>query len=159
MYGIFDMVVRMATRTAWYSKTQWKTIIVNRIWAVEEEDWLYRNLYFSETSRFSKSVGSPKYISWWFLADIKPHLIAISETMVKLLCKASLLLSDNLMNVNNTIMERACRACDHMCEENMDHILWQCDSTQELRNYMFSDIEHLEARLGINVQKQIHSTR
>ena len=54
------------------------------------------NLIFKlkEKENLRGIMANSRYLIWWYISDIKPGMTRMCETMVKMICHASLLKTD-----------------------------------------------------------------
>ena len=78
-----------------YGKNDWKKKIWLRAWEIEDEDCHMRLVLHRSLSYIQDTNGTSKYFVWWALSDKCPWLMKEYENMVKIMCKASKLKSDD----------------------------------------------------------------
>ena len=83
----------------------------------------------------------PTYSNWWSLADKKCEKMSISETMVKIICRSSGLKSDHYEYKDKSLLERSCNRCNSLEEENIFHLVMQCEANSDKRRNMFADMK------------------
>ena len=72
-----------------------------------------------------------------------PDQMGICEIMAKLLCRCSLLKSDDVRLKNLTPSNRWCDCCDISNVEDVRHLVRYCSSTQSMRDRMFIEVDRL----------------
>ena len=76
-------------------------------------------------------VSDSNYVVCWSIAESSSQLMRTCETFVKLICRCSLLRSDDC---------RLCANCDKYMVEGLKHIVMQCEYTSQAREHMFEEI-------------------
>ena len=61
--------------TRFFSKTQWKGIVWQCAWNLEDQDWGYRIRLFKSTANLRKVMGNVCLLVWWQLGDHHPELM------------------------------------------------------------------------------------
>ena len=135
IYGLFENIVRMMNGTHFYTKHSWREQVWSNAWVMEDRDWEFRKLYFGITKMYKNIQEYPVFSVWWKLADKFPSIMRRCEIMMKLICGASRLKSDDHRNENNL-----CIKCNNYVKEDAFHIIMQCDSTENLRRDMHNEI-------------------
>ena len=124
-----------------YSKMMWRKMVWDRVWTVEREDWRYRVINFPEANILSAVLSNrPDYVSWWKMSDHEPSYINICENMVYLLCGSSRLKSDTKELNDEPLTLRACSKCDMITEENVFHMVMQCEGAAVQRHQMYIEL-------------------
>ena len=67
-------------------------------------------------------------------------MLRTCETLAKLICRCSLLKSDDPRLKDQTPSYRTCINCDHFLVEDANHMVGQCEYTQDIRNHMYNDV-------------------
>ena len=91
---------------------------------------------------------------WWELCDLYPVLIPYCETMVKLICGASSLKSDNYQYRSDNTRRVYCDLCQNLAIEDIEHLIMQCPSLQDIRTKMFEDL----SIIAIEYRTQVFNT-
>ena len=125
----------MINGTHFYTKHSWREQIWTNAWIIEDRHWEFRKLYFGITKLYKNIQEYPVYSVWWKLADKFPSIMRQCEIMIKLICGASRLKSDDHRSENNL-----CSKCNNYVKEDAFHIIMQCDSTEDLRRDMHNEI-------------------
>ena len=60
-FGILDKVIN---GTVFYNKRQWRDIIWQKAWSLEDEDWEYRLNFKKFTARVDNTMGGVNYLVW-----------------------------------------------------------------------------------------------
>ena len=106
-------------------KQTWSKIVWTRAWRLEDNLWASNGI-INEKSIFRMVCGASHYISWWSLADMKPHLRRMCEVLVKIVCSASMLKSDDFSLKGCHDSQKFCTNCDLSAVESPWHIIMQC---------------------------------
>ena len=61
------------------------------------------------------------------------------ENIAAMICRASVLKSDSVVFKRTLISVRACENCDNFSEENLDHVIMQCEKHTQIR----TEITHI----------------
>ena len=70
------------------------------------------------------------------------------ETMARLVCHASLLLTDDVRFQKPSKFSKCCPLCDLSAPDDAKHLILQCPSSEQKRREMFIDIEKVADSLG-----------
>ena len=126
-----------------YSKYQWKELVWQRAWNLEDQDWGYRTRLFKSTLNLRRTMSNICLLVWWQLGDHHPELMYQCEVMAKIVFGASNLKSDNYVYKKNG-GSKYCELCNNMSVENAEHIIMHCQSLQNIRTKMLNEINELE---------------
>ena len=140
IFGLYEVVGQMLYGIRTYSKKQWRYIVWNKAWEIDNQDWYYRTQFFRTTV---------KPLVWWQLGDHFPEMMLSCETMSKLICRASRLKS--YMYKNDNVNRPYCDMCNDFAVENVEHLLIHCSSLNEKRGKMLKEIEELEKYYGTKI--------
>ena len=133
------------------TKTEWKRSILKKAWDLEDSFW-ERQMFLQKKCHFLvKSLQKPRNLTWWYLSDLHPNLMSYCEDMAKLVCNASKLKADDISLKNSTHGSRMCIECNLGIEENIKHIIMQCQAYEEIRREMFDSILKLPNDIGIEL--------
>ena len=86
------------------------------------------------------TVGCAKYLCWWHISDMYPVCIRQSETMAKIVCRASALKSDDPRYRGATFLSKSCSLCELMEPETAEHMIITCPYNMDIRVHMFNDL-------------------
>ena len=129
-------------------KSVWKEDIWKKAWNLEDSFW-ERQLFLEKKGQFlTATLSNPRYLTWWYVADVLPNRMACCEDMAKLVCNASRLKANDYSLKNSTHGRRMCIVCDLGIEENVNHIIMQCPANEMIRNEMFDAILVLPNDVG-----------
>ena len=142
-FGLSTEVKGMFRGTKLFSKPQWKDLVWQRAWNLEDQDWEYRSSLFKSTVNLKKMMSSVCLLIWWQLSDDQPNLMYQCETMVKIVCGASSLKCDSYVFKKNS-SSKYCDLCNNMAVENAEHMIMHCQYLHDIRMKMLDDISELE---------------
>ena len=134
MFGMMNMTINMANNTHFYSKTSWKKEVWLRAWKIENEEWGFTAALFSDTYYLRSVLHDVRlHFVWWEISNRHPECIHMCENIAALICRASSLKSDSIEYKGTLLSVRACEGCDDFCEENVEHVIMQCNKHNKLR--------------------------
>ena len=125
--GLYDEVKRMANCGITYSKKGWKNMVQDRAWVLEDADWQNRVNMFKICKNLDKVIGPPHYVIWWQIGDSNHQMQKQCKVMVKLLCGASQLKSDDKNLKGSVPSGRACTLCNNFEIEDTKHMVLRCE--------------------------------
>ena len=80
-------------------------------------------------------------LNWSRISDTKHNMVRVCETLAKMVCRCSLLESDDVRLKDQLHSSRTCLNCDLYAIEDARHVVLQCAYTQDnFRAYMLTDI-------------------
>ena len=123
------------------SKTAWSKIVWARAWSLDDTYWRSLCLVHNSNDMLFCTIPESRYLIWWQFADKIPRMQRTSETMAKLLCRASRLKCDDPLLKGTSTSSRMCTNCDLGVVENMYHMIMQCPYTEDVRVSMYKEIE------------------
>ena len=112
-----------------------------------------RSARSSSTIQYNTSPNVNLPMVWWDIANLRSDLIPMCEIMARLVCRASELKSDDFSTKNQTHSIRTCSLCDAFCEENVKHLIMQCNFNQGIRSHMMDEISRLYAQIGQDINE------
>ena len=142
-FGILDRVENMVISGLIVSKKCWSMLIWNRAWDLERIHWAIQIRSHESLMIIEHVCHTPRYLVWWELSDIFPDKMGICEIMAKLVCRCSMLKSDDLRLKNLTASNRWCELCEMSEVEDVRHLILNCSGTQETRDLMFERINEI----------------
>ena len=151
IYGIFDLVINMVLKGHFFSKKDWRKIVWQRAWEIEDEDWLFRAALHPSLNNLNKIIGKPLYLVWWQVSDVVPSLIRCCETMSKILCGASKLKCHDQTLRRATFLSRKCTLCNEHAIEDIEHLVMNCGYHAVTRTEMFNEIYNIENGIGRDI--------
>ena len=147
-FGMYEQVMRCLFGLIVIDKQTWKKDVWKRAWNLEDAFW-ERQLFLERKGQFLIStLSKPRYLTWWYVSDLIPSLMACCEDMAKLVCNASRLKSDDCLFKNSTYGRRMCVQCNLGIEENVNHITMQCPASEMIRIEMFDTMLMLPNDIG-----------
>ena len=158
MFGVYEIVGQMLSGVKVLSKMQWKRIIWDKAWEIENQDWWYRTRFFNATEYLKDTLDSVKLLIWWQLGDVCPEIMSACETMSKLVCKSSKLKSDHYDFKNGRVNQQYCDLCNDFAIENVEHLLMHCKALERQRRIMLNEIANLENQHGVIILKPACNT-
>ena len=151
-FGLSSEVKGMVRGTKLFSKPQWKELVWQRAWNLEDQDWEYRSSLFKSTVNLKRIMSSVCLLIWWQLSDHQPNLMYQCETMVKIVCGASSLKCDSYVFKKNN-NSKYCDLCNNMAVENPEHMIMHCQYLHDIRMRMLDDISELELSTACPILK------
>ena len=142
--GLYETCMSMILRGQMYTKNQWKKVVWNAIWRMEDEDCetLYKNARVMPT--LFSVIDKTFYMIWWIMADNAPKQVKMCEKMVAMVTDSSLLKGHDLRLKNASHWSKTCERCDLGLIEDLKHIVLQCPFYEEHRGNMYREIAHLQ---------------
>ena len=137
---MFGEVLGLIRGTKIWTKEAWKTLTWKKGWILNDAINNIRLLSHREMDLFREVQDSIQYSVWWIIADYRPDLVYISETMVKLLSHASDLKTDNPLLKSGPRNLRVCTFCNTNSEDSAFHMILQCSDTEVDRDEMFQAV-------------------
>ena len=142
-FGILDRVENMVISGLIVSRKCWSMLIWNRAWDLERIHWAIQIRSHESLMIIERVCHTPRYLVWWELSDIFPDKMGTCEIMAKLVCRCSMLESDDLRLKNLTASNRWCELCEMSEVEDVRHLILNCSGTQETRDLMFERINEI----------------
>ena len=124
-----------------FSKSEWRTIVWERMWALEDEECNPFKQQLSNEKTLFKVIGKPFYLTWWILSDMKLCPIQQCESMARMVCDSSLLKSHDLRLKNQPLSTKFCHRCDLAVVEDTFHLVMQCPFYEESIKTMYNELE------------------
>ena len=137
------------------SKALWKRSVWERAWYMEQGLWddIVANSQYLDLVNLV--TDQKVYSIWWQIADKDQGYMRRCETMVKLLCHASLLKADDSRLRRSTFIMKCCTLCDHASYENLKHVVMQCPYHIDRRTQMYDELNivcpNMEQLIDFNV--------
>ena len=158
--NLYNEIGMMIHGTRVYSKKQWRDIVRERAWLLENQDWQFRVALFNTTKYINATIDYVQTLIWWQIGSFFHEIMLPCETMCKLVCRASDLKSDSHQYKDNPLNRPICNNCNEMAMENVEHLLMHCPYLNEEGDFLSIEIENLERYYGINIITQsFHTTR
>ena len=106
--GLYDIRMRMINNGCYLSKFEWKKLVWEKIWLMEDEDCIimYKQPY--QKYILFEITDRSYYLKWWILADLHPRKMQMCEIMARLLCDAGLLISTDYRLKGKSFSGKVC---------------------------------------------------
>ena len=147
-FGIINDVREMVYRNLEWSRAHWRTKLWKRAWELEDVYWCLKSRCHKSLDLLSQICTTTRYAIWWQIADKSPHLMRECETMIRLLCHASLLKTDDVRLKSLTMATRFCTLCDNSSMDDARHMVMECPGLQSRRTIMFTAIDSILEEYG-----------
>ena len=144
LFDLYNEVGNMLNGIAFFTKKQWKNMVLDKAWTFENQDWLVRTNLFISTKYINATVESVSLLIWWQVGGMSHELMVCCETMCKLMCRASELKVDCHQFKNNPLNRPYCDNCDEIAIENVEHLLMHCTFHNRRREMIYREIDDLE---------------
>ena len=138
-FGLMGLVDQM-TRGHMISKQCWKKLVWDKAWSIEDKTWCDVTIIHDRMDLIKMVSAKPMYSVWWMLADRHQKYMRRCELMIKILCHASRLKTDDNRLLRSSYSNRACTLCDHASLEDALHMVMQCTYHNEARADMYKAI-------------------
>ena len=142
IFNLSDEIRNMVLRGHQYAKCEWRKIVWNRGWSLEDTHWSLEARLYKDLDLIARVCPSTRYLTWWSLSNKFPEMINVCENLAKLICHSSLLKCDDVRLKSLPPSNRTCTLCDMYAIEDTYHVIMQCPGTQPLRNEMFAELEY-----------------
>ena len=149
-FGIINDIRDMVYRNLEWSRAHWRAKLWKRAWELEDVYWCVKSRCHRSLELLVEICTTTRYVIWWQIADKSPHLMRECETMVKLLCHASLLKIDDVRLKSLTIANKLCTICDLGSVDDARHMVMECPGLQPRRNTMFAMINTILDEYGLD---------
>ena len=148
IFNMYDIIMNMVHHDHIYNKVQWRKMVWQRAWEVEDNDWQFSVIFHNTMSLLNMTNSGARYLTWWHVADAFPAYIKNCEIMSKLVCRTSRLKSDDYRYKGSSFYSKSCSLCNLVGYENVEHMVMSCPYNQDLRTYMFNELNtSVESRL------------
>ena len=141
-FGLLRNIIEM---TLGYSgcipKRTWSRIVWQKDWELDDMYWRSTKMVHKKTDILTQAMGKSQYLTWWNIADHKPHLQKMCETIARLVCHTSLLKDDDPRLIGGRSSMRMCIKCDLSVPETVQHLVMQCSANEEAKACMFDEIQ------------------
>ena len=149
--GLYDVCMRMINTGCQFSKMEWKKLVWEKVWLMEDEDCIILYKQPHQKYLLFEITDKPYYLVWWILADLHPQKTHMCEIMAKLVCDAGLLKSTDYRLKGKSFSNKICIKCELGALEDIKHLLMQCPSYNEERMYLHQSL----IQLGTDVATHI----
>ena len=124
--GMFDICMRMINNGCYLSKLEWKKLVWERVWSMEDDDCTVIYKQPHQKYLLFEIADRPYYLIWWILADLFPRKMQMCEIMAKLVCDSGLLKSTDYRLKGKSFSNKICCKCEMGTLEDIHHLLMQC---------------------------------
>ena len=139
-FGLFIKIERFANGIECFmGKKSWSKLIWE--WAVRYDDSYWKSYVIDR--KFDLLVDALKqsgYLHWWYLSDVRYNFQKMCEVMTKIVCRTSLLKSDDYRYNDLTPSHRLCERCNMTVPENISHLIMQCPEYEGIRTQMYNEL-------------------
>ena len=125
------------------SKEAWKKLVWQKVWDRDNIEWNEVGVENPNLDLVRLVCPTPAYIIWWSISDKERNYMRQCETMVRLICHASLLKADDCRLKRATFGARMCILCHDAAYENTRHMVTQCHYHHETRTRMLDSINEI----------------
>ena len=148
--GLYADLMNLLFARKFNTKTQWKEKVWKTVRDAEDVYWDNVTKVQKTCKYLHQTMGNPRYLTWWYMADL--HLLPMykCEDMARLVCNTSNLKCDNILLKNEPFGSRMCINCELGIEENIFHLVMQCPASYTYRVKMFREINDLPNDIGSN---------
>ena len=141
-FGLLEYIQNMCNGRL-LSKSGWKKLVWEKAWECESTEWHNHMANNLELDLVRLVSPLPSYSIWWSISDLDSRYMKRCETMVKLLCHASLLKYDDCRLSRAPFGSRMCILCDNMSYEDTRHMVMQCQFHHDTRERMLGMIDEI----------------
>ena len=128
--GLGPQLISMVNGTKFFSNEQWKKLVWERVWHVQTAECKCHTLSLKSLDLIKHEEGMPKYSTWWQIANLKHDLTRQCEHVIKLICHASRLKSDDYRLKDTNRTQRMCEMCNEYAIEDVEHVLMRCPALE-----------------------------
>ena len=114
--GLYEVCVNMIRNKHHYTKQEWKVIVWEKIWKMEDKDCNRMYIDGRDTPMLFKVLSKPYYLIWWIISDQYPKMAAIVSD-------ASKLKANDVKLKSSSFWAKTCTRCDLGLIENAKHIV------------------------------------
>ena len=134
----------MITQGHTFSKGQWKKIVWESIWRMEDHDCTMLYKQVRDPPILFTVIDKTYYLIWWIISDRFPRMMGICEKMAAIVSDASMLKSNDVNLKKQSHWAKTCTKCELSMIESAYHIMMQCPFYEEHRKEMYQEIKDLE---------------
>ena len=134
-----------------YTITTWENA-----WKLDDAYWKALSVTTTDSDILYKSIGQPRYLSWWQISDNLPEHTKMCECLARIVCKACMLKSDDYRLKGLPPSYRTCNNCDLYAEENIRHILMQCPALENDRAKMYDKLYNIDLKVKAVISENPH---
>ena len=155
--GMLNMVIKMANGSIPLpGKKRWAKLAWENAWALDDAYWKSLSITTNDSDILYKSIGQPRYLSWWQISDNLPEHTKMCECMARIVCKACMLKSDDYRLKGLAQGFRTCTNCDLYAEENIRHILMQCPALENDRVMLYDKLYNIDEKIQVMIYENPH---
>ena len=123
--GLEEHIYSMA-RGNLLSKTQWKRLVWQRAWTIEQNEWSDSLENDPKMDVIALTMPNLDYSVWWVIADNLHQHMRKCEIMIKLICHDSRLKGDDNTLPRLPFGSRCCIMCEGTAYDRVEHMVMQC---------------------------------
>ena len=142
--GLYEVCMNMIRNEHHYTKQEWKVIVWEKIWKMEDKDCNRMYIDGRDTPMLFKVLSKPYYLIWWIISDQFPKMITMCEKMAAIVSDASKLKANDVKLKSSSFWAKTCTRCELSQIENAKHILMQCPFYENDRLEMYNELEALQ---------------
>ena len=137
-------------------KKRWAKLAWENAWALDDAYWKSLSITTTDSDILYKSIGQPRYLSWWQISDNLPEHTKMCECLARIVCKACMLKSDDYRLKGLAQGYRTCTNCDLYAEENIRHILMQCPALENDRVILYDKLYNIDEKIQVMIYENPH---
>ena len=134
---LFNIVMRMIRTGCYFSKSEWRKLVWEKVWIMEDEDCIIMYKQPHQNYLLFNITDKPYFLVWWILAGLYPRRIRMCETMAALVCETGLLRSTDYRLKKKSFSYKICVRCEHGMIESIWHLVMQCPYFSEESGEIF----------------------
>ena len=143
--GLLEQIIKMVKGISpILSKKMWSKLVWEKAWSLDDAYWKSLIATTDDSNILYKTIGVPRYLSWWQISDNCPRHTKMCESLARLVCKTSLLKSDDYRLKGLAPSNRVCNQCDLYASENVKHILMQCPTMEDDRVKLYQRLSSID---------------
>ena len=156
-FGLLEQVIKMAKGLIpVMSKKCWSKLVWEKAWTLDEAYWRSLTATTYDSNILYKTIGTPRYLSWWQISDKFPIHTKMCETLARIVCKSSLLKSDDFRLKGLTPSFRICSNCDLYAPEDIRHLLMQCPAMESDRVNLYHNLSLIDPSIKERMENEPH---
>ena len=136
------------------SKISWSKVVWEKAWVLDDAYWRSLIVTTYDSNILYKTIGTPRYLSWWQISDKFPMHTKMCESLARIVCKTSLLKSDDYKLKSLTPSNRVCNNCDLYGPEDIKHLLKQCPATEDNRVKLYHKLYLIDSSIRERVKNE-----
>ena len=139
-YDLFDVLRSAVEDCVIPSKSEWKAMVKNKIWDLENRQWSVNSRFYSTLNILRNGLCSVRLLSWWEYIQVNPADMQKCRTVARLLFDCHRLKACLYRYKESNVTDPYCEFCDNRAIENAEHILFRCPENSRLRRELWSRI-------------------